>query len=208
MLHIDKNPYFDKDDTFTAAAKKAVDVLWEATGGDFSSVPESYLSSLDHSYSDGTVSILSQLSKVDFAEGITYEDYIEVVKSLIKTNPNEWPNSESTEEIQSSKLLHQIEPDADFAEDEFDFDFAEDDDGLSGKMELFFKKVISSVYLDGVTNITDRNGNPPNAANNYLMAEDGKSFAGIFYDSPPDATSKKFPFKISEKSEGKWQIRY
>jgi hypothetical protein len=81
-------------------------------------------------------------------------------------------------------------------------------DPLSDKMELFFKKVISSVYMDGVTEVTDMQGNPPNASNNYLMAPDGKSFAGIFYDSPPNESAKKFPFKIMEGASGKWSIKY
>jgi hypothetical protein len=81
-------------------------------------------------------------------------------------------------------------------------------DPLSDKMELFFKKVISSVYMDGVTEVTDLQGNPPNEANNYLMAPDGKSFSGIFYDAPPNDQAKKYPFKIKETGEGKWQIKY
>jgi glucokinase len=81
-------------------------------------------------------------------------------------------------------------------------------DAMSEKMEMFFKKVISSVYLDGVTEVTDAEGNPPNSSNNYLLSEDGKTFAGIFYDSPPSEAAKKFPFQITEKGEGSWQIQY
>jgi hypothetical protein len=79
---------------------------------------------------------------------------------------------------------------------------------MSEKMELFLKKVISSVYLDGVTEVTDMQGNPPNTANNYLLSPDGKQFVGVFYDSPPNEQSKSFPFVISEKSDGQWQIKY
>jgi hypothetical protein len=80
-------------------------------------------------------------------------------------------------------------------------------DPLSSKMELFFKKVISSVYLDGVGSVTDINGNPPNAANNYLMAPDGKSFTGKFYDQAA-AEGKEFPFQIMENQSGTWTIKY
>lgn len=204
-MNSDRNPYFNQDDQFVFSALKALDVLWEATGADFSETPDHYLSSLSHTYSDGSVSMLPQLAKVDFSEGTTYDEFISVAKSMMKVNPSEWPEVEFTEQIQSSKLLHEIEPEVDFSED--DFDYADGGD-MSSKMELFFKKVIASVYLDGVTSVTDKNGNPPNEANNFLMAPDGKSFSGIFYDSPPDATAKKFPFKISEKSDGKWQIKY
>ena len=62
--------------------------------------------------------------------------------------------------------------------------------------------------MDGVTEVTDLQGNPPNQANNYLMAPDGKSFSGIFYDAPPNDQAKKFPFNIKETGNGKWQIKY
>jgi hypothetical protein len=123
-------------------------------------------------------------------------------------------------EIQPSHLQFEIEPNYDFSE----FDFAEEiieeevvaerpaptqqGDAMSEKMEMFFKKVISSVYLDGVTEVTDAEGNPPNSSNNYLLSEDGKTFAGIFYDSPPNEKAKQFPFQITEKGEGSWQIQY
>lgn len=204
-MKTEHNPYLSQDDQFILSALKAVDILWEATGGDFSETPESYLSYLSHTYKDGSVSMLPQLCKVDFSEDTTYDEFIDTAKSLIKVNPNEWPEVEFTEQIQSSKLLHELEPEVNFSEDEFDF---ADGGDMTKKMELFFKKVIASVYLDGVTSVTDKDGNPPNEANNFLMAPDGKSFSGIFYDSPPDATAKKFPFKISEKAGGKWQIKY
>jgi hypothetical protein len=75
-------------------------------------------------------------------------------------------------------------------------------------MELFLKKVIASVYRDGVTDVTDAEGNPPTAANNYLLSDDGKSFSGIFYDSPPGEQAKKYPFQIIEKGPDQWQIKY
>jgi hypothetical protein len=74
-------------------------------------------------------------------------------------------------------------------------------------MELFFKKVISSVYLDGVSSVTDVEGNPPNEANNYLLSEDGKSFAGKFVDDNL-GKPKEFAFTITEKPDGTWAIKY
>jgi hypothetical protein len=118
--------------------------------------------------------------------------------------------------VPKGRLTYEVEPDFDFSE----FDFAEEEvveeditvdqtvDQLSSKMELFFKKVISSVYLDGVTEVTDAQGNPPNSSNNYLMAPDGKSFSGIFHDSPPNEKTRNFPFVISENQGGAWQIKY
>jgi hypothetical protein len=40
------------------------------------------------------------------------------------------------------------------------------------------------------------------------MSEDGKQFAGIFYDSPPNEEAKQYPFAITEGEGGKWQIKY
>jgi hypothetical protein len=205
MLHKEKNPYLSQDAQLEMSARKAADVLWEATGGELSSGPEGYLKSLKFSYSDGTESRLYELNKVDFSEDSTYEDFTKVVSSLVRVNPIEWPNPEFTEEIQSSKLLHNLEPELDFSENEFIFAEGED---ISDKAELFLKKIISSVYLDGITKVTDRNGNPPNASNNYLLSPDDESFTGIFYDSPPDGSAKKFPFKISKKPDGKFLIEY
>lgn len=205
-MTMDKNPYFGKDEHFEANARRVTDMLWQVTKGDMSKVPPSYLDNLTYQYSDGSVSMLNTLDKVDFSEDVTYDDFSQVVEKLIKVNPKEWPFSEAIEEIQVGKLLYEIEEEpVEFSEDEFDFASGED---MSKKVEMFLKKVIASVYLDGVTSVTDKDGNPPNEENNYLLSEDGKSFAGIFYDSPPNENSKKFPFKISEKANGKWQIKY
>jgi hypothetical protein len=164
--------------------------------------------------------MLEVIDRVDPGPGATYEDYCEVVEALLSVDPDQWPNPSSVVEIQPSHLQFEIEPDLDFSE----FNFADEmvaeetvaeapaapqqSDAMSEKMETFLKKVIASVYLDGVTEVTDAEGNPPTAANNYLLSEDGKNFSGIFYDSPPNEKAKQFPFVISEKSDGVWQIQY
>jgi hypothetical protein len=228
-MAFDRNPRFGKDQSFAEGARRVTDLLWENTGGDLSAFPQSYLESLRYQFSDGQVSMLELMDRVDLGENATYEDYCEVREALMQVDPSEWPNPAHIVEVPAGRLLYEIEPDYDFSE----FDFAEEvveeaavsagpqgvteeagmmeeqtADPLSDKMELFFKKVISSVYMDGVTEVTDLQGNPPNASNNYLMAPDGKSFSGIFYDSPPNESAKKFPFKISEGASGQWQIKY
>jgi hypothetical protein len=85
-------------------------------------------------------------------------------------------------------------------------DFAEGDDDMSSKMETFLKKVISSVYLDGVSDVTDASGDPPNEANNYLLSDDGKEFSGIFHGSTAKG-KKTFPFTITDNN-GQWSIKY
>jgi hypothetical protein len=216
-MAFDRNPRFGKDQSFAEGARRVMDLLWETTGGDLTAFPQSYLESLRYEFSNGSVSMLELMDRVDLGENATYEDYCEVREALMQVNPDEWPNPDVVVQVPAGHLLHEVEPEYDFSE----FDFAEKVleeeagvmeeqtvDPLSSKMELFFKKVISSVYLDGVTEVTDTQGNPPNTANNYLMAPDGKSFSGIFYDSPPNDQAKKFPFVITEKDGGKWMIQY
>lgn len=202
----DRNPKFGIDQGFQESAQRVTDLLWEATQGNLANIPQEYLESLRHSYSDGSISMLELIDRLDLPEGASWEEYCEAVDLLMQVDPAQWPKPDSVEEVQFSKLQFEIDPETvEFKEE--DLSFAEEGD-LSEKMETFFKKVIASVYLDGVTSVTDAEGNPPNANNNYLMAADGKSFAGIFYDSPPGEEAKQFPFEITEGAEGKWSIKY
>ena len=219
-MAFDRNPKFGKDQSFSEGARRVADLLWENTGGDVSQFPQSYLENLRYEFSDGKVSMLELIDRVDLGPEASYDDYCEVIEALLSVDPSQWPDPQSVVEIQPSHLQFEIQPEYDFSE----FDFAEEvveeevvaerpeptqqGDAMSEKMEMFFKKVISSVYLDGVTEVTDAEGNPPNSSNNYLLSEDGKTFSGIFYDSPPNEAAKKFPFQITEKGEGSWQIQY
>ena len=229
-MAFDRNPKFGKDRAFADGAKRVADLLWETTGGDLTSFPRSYLENLRHEYAESNVSMLELIDRVDLGPDATYEDYCEVVEILLKKDPGLWPEDlDDVVEVVPSHLRYEIEADYDFSE----FDFADEvigeevvesgpqgtmveegvaetqtPDPLSGKMELFFKKVISSVYLDGVTEVTDAQGNPPTSANNYLMAPDGKSFSGVFYDAPPTEKARQYPFVISENQQGTWQIKY
>jgi hypothetical protein len=202
-MAFDRNPKFGADKAFSESAKRVTNLLWETTGANFSEFPRSYLQNLRHEYSDGRISMLELIDRIDLGPGATYDEYCEVVDALLSVEPSQWPDPDSVLQIQTDKLEFQIEPEF----SEFDeMDFAEGD--MSSKIETFLKKVIASVYLDGVTNVTDSEGNPPNMANNYLLADDGKSFSGIFYDARPGEKAKQFPFQITEKSDGNWQISY
>ena len=214
----DRNPKFGVDRAFAEGAKRVTDLLWETTNGDPSSFPISYLENLRHEYAEGTVSMLELIDRIDLGPDATYEDYCEVVDTLMSKDLSAWPYvAEDIAELIPARLDFEVDSSpVDFSE----FNFAEEveeetvevtrsgPDPLSEKMELFFKKVISSVYLDGVTDVTDSQGNPPNASNGYLMAPDGKSFSGIFYDAAGPQGGKKFPFVISENQQGTWQIKY
>jgi len=211
---LDRNPKFAENTYFETSARKVTDLLWETTGGDPSKFPVSYLETLRHDYSDGKVSMLELMDRIDLGENATYEDYCEVVDKLICVDSSAWPNPSSITEVQTSKLLYEIEPEFNFSEFDFADEVIEEEvavgevDTMSDKMETFLKKVISSVYLDGVTEVTDVEGNPPNSQNNYLLSEDGKTFQGIFYDSPPNESAKKFPFQITEGADSQWSIKY
>ena len=212
----DRNPKFGEDRAFADGAKRVADLLWETTGGNLSEFPKSYLETLRHEFAEGTVSMLEIIDRIDLGPEATYDDYCEVVDALMEINPSLWPNPEDVVETPAG-LLFEVEPDYDFSEFDFADEVIEEEvvveeqggaDPLSDKMETFFKKVIASVYMDGVTDVTDPEGNPPNASNNYLMAPDGKSFSGIFYDSPPNEEAKQYPFTITENQQGVWQIKY
>lgn len=227
----DRNPKFGQDQAYTEGARRVADLLWETTDGELPAFPKSYLEELRYEFADGKLSMMEFIDRVDLGPDATYEDYCEIVDALLDIDPSRWPDPESIVEIIPSHIPHEIEPDLDFSEFHFKEEVAEEaviakgpgeevveegvaeeaipsDPALSEKMELFFKKVISSVYMDGVTDVTDIQGNPPNASNNYLMSPDGKSFSGIFYDDPTGRGGKKFPFTITENQQGTWQIKY
>jgi hypothetical protein len=227
----DRNPKFGQDQAYTEGARRVADLLWETTDGELPAFPKSYLEELRYEFADGRLSMMEFIDRVDLGPDATYDDYCEIVDALLDVDPSRWPNPENIVEIIPSHIPYEIEPDADFSEFNFKEEVVEekviskgpkgeieeegvaeettpDDPAFSEKMELFFKKVISSVYLDGVTDVTDAQGNPPNVSNNYLMAPDGKSFSGIFYDDPTGRGGKKFPFTITENQQGSWQITY
>lgn len=229
-MSFDVNPKFGEDQAFSEGARRVMDLLWETTGGDVTAFPKSYLETLRHDFSDGKVSMLELIDRVDLGPNATYDDYCEVVDALLSVDHYEWPDPDSVIEVPHGNLTYEIDTTSDYSEF---FDFADEviaegievdspgkkvtegvmkeeqtsGDPLSEKMELFFKKVISSVYLDGVTDVTDEQGDPPNSSNGYLMSPDGKQFSGIFYDSQ-NSVNQKYPFVISESDEGVWQIKY
>jgi hypothetical protein len=195
---IDANPKFGADQSYASTAARVAETLWEACGGDVSTIPQHYLDQLAYTYSDGRQSLLPALDRLSFDEDLTFEEFSESVAELIEGSYGVTPDDIT--EIPVGKLLSQPER-MDFSEFDTE-DFAEGD--MGPKVQSFLKKVISSVYTDGVTRVTDQNGKPPSEENNFLMSEDGTEFSGLFFDA---VGKKKFPFKISEKG-GKWSILY
>ena len=198
----DRNPSFGADRAFSEGARRVADLLWETTGGNLAETPHSYLESLRHEFSDGRVSMMELIDRVDLGPEATYEDYCEVVDALLCVDSEQWPEPASVQSVSSDRLLYEVEPE--FAEFETE-DFAESD--LGPKMEDFLRKVIGTVYLDGVGKVVDNRGKPPSEANNFLLSDDGKEFSGVFFDkkTPKD---KHFPFVIKDKGNGQWSISY
>ena len=198
---MDRNPKFGADAQFAEGARRVADFLWENTGGDVASFPKSYLENLRHEYSDGRVSMIELIDRVDLGPDASYDDYVEVIDALLYAEPSQWPNPDSVVEVKTNELFA---PPQDFSES---FDFAEDDDNMSHKVEKFLKKVLSSVYTDGVTDVSDSDGNPPGEGNNYLLSEDGEEFQGVFYDKGEKGNIKEFPFRIFNNA-GRWSVEY
>ena len=198
-MAIDRNPRFGEDQSFTEGARRVTDLFWET-----SNFSQSYLETLRHEYADGRVSMLELIDRVDLGPDATYDDYCEVVESLMKVDPSKWPDPSSVEVVSADRLKYELEPSADFSEFDTE-DFAEGD--MSKKMEDFLRKVIGTVYLDGVGRITDNKGKPPSENNNFLLSDDGKEFSGMFFDKKKPR-EKHYPFTITEKSDGQWSIRY
>jgi hypothetical protein len=203
-MSYDRNPKFGADAAFSEGARRVADLLWENTGGELSAIPSSYLETLRHEFADGRVSMLELIDRVDLGPEATYDDYCEVVDALLSVDAEQWPEPSSVESVSAERLKYELEPSADFSELDTE-DFAEGDMGK--KMESFLRKVIGTVYMDGVGKITDNNGRAPSEENNYLLSEDGKEFSGMFFDKQKPR-EKHYPFTISEKSDGQWSIRY
>ncbi len=196
----DTNPKFGADQNYAATAARVADTLWEACGGDVSTIPQYYLDQLAYEYSDGRESLLPALDRLTNGdEPIGYEEFSEAVATLIQGSSSYGPND--VVEVPIGKLLD--EPAQDFSEFDFDsVDFAEGD--MGPKVAKFLAKVISSIYTDGVNRVTDQNGKPPSEENNFLMSPDGTEFKGLFFDT---VGMKKFPFSLKDKN-GKWTLQY
>lgn len=196
------NPYLTRDDLFKREALSAADTIWEAVGPNFREVPAGYWETFNHRYESGNVSMCSIMDRVDLGPDATYQEYREVVEHLLEVDPDFFPEPGSILYFDHKEYMR---GDQGISED-FE-DFAEGED-LSHKMEMFLKKILATAYKDGISRVTDEDGNPPNQDNNYLLDEKGEDFRGVFHDwDSTNSKTKSFPFSISKKS-GSWKINY
>ena len=183
------------DASYQARYLTVARMLWEASGGDPSSIPADYCEYLNHSYSDGDISLVSLLNKFDYAEGLEDFEVEEAIEILGKITPGDWPNTEDIEGISVEDLLHIYDENAS------EFDFVEDNLSTADKVEKVLIEVISSVFGDRVSTIRSEKGYYANPKNNFLQEDDG-TFAGTFeYDG------NKYVFEVAPVENG-WLCTY
>ena len=115
-MALDRNPQFGKDQAFSEGARRVADMLWETTGGDLSAFPKSYLENLRHEYSDGKLSMLELIDRVDLGPDATYDDYCEAVEALMAVDYDLWPHPDDVVEVPYGHLIHEIDPGYDYSE--------------------------------------------------------------------------------------------
>lgn len=170
-------------------------MLWNASEGDPSAIPDDYCEHLHHKYVDGDISMAPLLSKFDYVEELEDFEIEEAIEMLGKVSPEDWPNIEDIEGVSVEELLRVYDEDA------TKFDFVEDNLSTADKVEKVLIEVISSVFGDKVSSIRSEKGYYANPKNNFLQEEDG-TFAGTFmYDG------NKFIFEVAPAEDG-WLCTY
>jgi hypothetical protein len=170
-------------------------LLWQASEGDPSRIPQNYAEHLNHTYVDGDVSLVGLLPLVKEYSELEETEIEEAIEMLGKVNPSDWPDVEDIEGISAEELLRVYDEDAS------EFEFVEDNLGTSEKVEKVLIEVISSVFGDTVSSIRSEKGYYGNPKNNFLQQDDG-TFAGTFmYDG------NKFLFEIAPAEDG-WICTY
>lgn len=170
-------------------------LLWQASEGDPSRIPTSYAEHLNHTYTDGSVSLAGLLPKFESFSELEDHEFEEALELLGKVNPNDWPNLEDIESISIQDLLS-------FSEfDSVSVNFVEDNLSTAEKVEKVLIEVISSVFGDRVSTIRSEKGYFANPKNNFLQEDDG-TFAGTFmFDG------NKYIFEIAPAEDG-WICTY
>ena len=170
-------------------------MLWEASEGNPSDIPEDYCEHLKHEYIDGDISLVSLLNKFDYTEGLEDFEIEEAIEALGKVSPEDWPAVEDVQGVSVEELLKVYDEDAS------SFDYVEDNLSTAEKTEKVLIEVISSVFGDKVSTIRSEKGYFANPKNNFLQEDDG-TFAGTFeYDG------NKFMFEVAPAEDG-WLCTY
>ena len=180
------------DYLFSCTYPKGLETLFQCGGEDWKGLSLEYLRFFDHRYSNGDISLLRCLPKVEDIENLTYGDKQEVIEKLSRVDPNGWPEPEDIEEIDPGRLLE---------EESVEFDFLEDNLGSSQYLEETLAKVIKESFGREIHNIRSKKGNFPSQDNDFLQQEDG-TFSGTF-----EYEKLVFLFEIAPTSKG-WITTY
>jgi len=169
-------------------------MLWNASEGNPSGIPSSYLRHLDHTWDDGDISLAGCLDRFDCSEEITDLDIEEAIELLGKVNPEDWPDVENIKTINIDELL--------FREDEGETeDYNESEHELSEKVEKVLTHCIESVFGEKVTKVRTANGKYFTKDAQYGQDGEG-SFKGSF-----EFNGSKFSFQIYPDESG-WSVSY
>jgi hypothetical protein len=183
------------DSAYTAKFLGIARMLWEASEGNPSDIPEDYCEHLKHEYIDGDISLVSLLNKFDYTEGLEDFEIEEAIEALGKVSPEDWPAVEDVQGVSVEELLKVYDEDASSV------DYVEDNLSTAEKVEKVLIEVISSVFGDKVSTIRSEKGYFANPKNNFLQEDDG-TFAGTFeYDG------NKFMFEVAPSESG-WLCTY
>jgi hypothetical protein len=173
-------------------------LLWQASEGDPCRIPSNYAEHLNHTYADGSISLVSLLPKLEEFSELEDFEVEEAIEMLGKVSPEDWPYIEDIEGVSVEELLRVYDTDA---TDPEGFNFVEDNLSTAEKVEKVLIEVISSVFGDKVSTIRSEKGYFANPKNNFLQEDDG-TFAGTFmFDG------NKFLFEVAPAEDG-WICTY
>jgi hypothetical protein len=186
------------DQAYSAKFLGIARLLWQASEGDPTKIPADYAAHLNHTYADGSCSLVGLLPLVqDYSELEDFE-WDEAIELLGRVNPNDWPNIEDISGISLEEILKVYDTDATDTEG---FNFVEDNLSTAEKVEKTLIEAISSVFGDRVSTIRSEKGYYANQKNSFLQEDDG-TFAGTFmYDG------HKFIFEVYPDENG-WGCTY
>jgi predicted Zn-dependent protease with MMP-like domain len=170
-------------------------MLWAASEGDPSKIPQHYVDHLSHTWSDGDISMVSLLPKFESFSELEDFELEEAIDLLGKVNPNDWPNLEDIDKVSVDNLLKIYD------EDTLSFDYVEDNLGLGEKVTNVLKHTIESVFGEPISTVRSKSGEFPGSNNNFLQETDG-TFSGIFRFE-----EKEFNFEITPTESG-WVCTY
>jgi len=181
------------DHYFLSTYLKGLSTLMDSSGKFPENIPESYLAHFYHEYSDGAVSMLPLISRMQGTEFLDAAELEEVVESLSKVDPLEWPDIDSIHSLDAISFLGDQTTES--------FDFLEDNLGAAEKVEQVLSKVIEDSFGARVSRIRSKKGKFPSSENNFLQEEDG-TFSGTF-----EYEGHLFIFEIAPTSKG-WLTTY